>query len=223
MLTTLYPNFATFQDSLRSSEHEQVYERRYKLVSALHGCERPTHDDEYRLCRIKVRKEQFTGDTPKHVETHEEDGKRNVYVWRTPYSVYNRRLKTWVPVIDFNVLNCYPGHFLYTNEDETTNSYMIHRVEQQSLRLSMLDIIMNPSIVAMRICPIPKFAAELMKRGAIAKNDCCPITLNPLKECESLTLTSCYHLFDTPAIDRWLRENMECPTCKEKITSKCVV
>jgi len=223
MLTALYPNFATFQDSLRSSEHEQVYERRYKLVSARHGCERPTHDDEFRLCRIKVRKEYFTGDTPKRVETNEEDGKRHVYVWRTPYSAYNTRLKAWVPVIDFNVLNCYPGHFLYTNENETTESYMMHRAEQQSLRLKMLDVIMNPSIVEMGVCPIPRFAADLMKRGAIAKNDCCPITLNPLKDCESITITDCYHLFDTAAIDMWTRRNMDCPACKQKITSKCIV
>jgi hypothetical protein len=170
-----------------------------------------------------VRKEYFTGDTPKRVETNEEDGKRYVYVWRTPYSVYNRRLKAWVPVIDFNVLNCYPGHFLYTAEDETTASYMAHRVEQQSLRFKMLDMIMNPVVVESVACPIPKFAAELMKRGAIAKNDCCPITLNPLNECQSVTITDCYHLFDTVAIDTWMRKNMNCPSCKQKIISKSII
>lgn len=223
LLTTLYPNFATFQDSLRSSEFEEVYERRYKLVSAIHGCERPSIIDELKLCRIKVREDTIVETAPKKVKTNEEGMAREVYCWKTPYSIFNMRLNAWVPVIDFNVMNCYPGHFLYTNESESTQSYMKHRVCQQSLRSAMLDRIMNPTERMTSVFPIPKFAANLMKCGAIANNDSCPITMNYIKECSSITLTSCYHLFETDAINVWIRKNSGCPVCKEEITSVCVV
>lgn len=67
--------------------------------------------------------------------------------------------------------------------------------------------------------PIPPFVAAALKRDAIAKNDACPISLSPFSECDSVSLTSCYHLFETGSIQNWLKTHSACPFCKEKVTS----
>jgi hypothetical protein len=71
--------------------------------------------------------------------------------------------------------------------------------------------------------PLPPFAPrhvlEILKQDAISKGDSCPISFTPFAECESITVTSCFHLFETVAIQQWLATKQLCPTCKQLVTS----
>ena len=66
---------------------------------------------------------------------------------------------------------------------------------------------------------IPKFVAELIKKEAIDKNSMCPISMESFSECSSLRLTSCYHLFESDSLQRWLLSKSTCPVCKQEVTS----
>ena len=67
---------------------------------------------------------------------------------------------------------------------------------------------------------IPKFVAEALKRDAISKGESCPITMRLLSECQSLTLTSCYHLFEASSLAQWMTKSSSCPLCKQAVTSQ---
>jgi hypothetical protein len=66
---------------------------------------------------------------------------------------------------------------------------------------------------------IPKFVAEALKRDAVSKGESCPITMIPVGECSSVTMTSCYHLFEAAALERWMTTSSTCPVCKQEVAS----
>ena len=65
----------------------------------------------------------------------------------------------------------------------------------------------------------PRHVLEILKQDAISKGDSCPISFTPFAECESMTVTSCFHIFETAAIQQWLGTKQLCPTCKQLVTS----
>ncbi len=69
----------------------------------------------------------------------------------------------------------------------------------------------------------PKYVLELLKQDAIQKGESCSITMTPFQECASITATSCFHLFETAAIQAWLRGHTTCPVCKQAVRGQLVV
>jgi hypothetical protein len=69
------------------------------------------------------------------------------------------------------------------------------------------------------ICPnsLPKFVADLILRNAAAEGGRCPITMDPIEETEAFIVTACYHVFNTEALQRWLRERSTCPECNGRL------
>lgn len=72
--------------------------------------------------------------------------------------------------------------------------------------------------VASPSAPLPKFVADLIVADAIAKGTTCPITMEPLKA-DKVTVTSCYHVFDTEALNSWAASQdtatTVCPQCRK--------
>jgi hypothetical protein len=202
-LHSIYPFFAIFDDRLRSS-CKQAHEGRYKLVGICG-----------KIGNLKV--DNSIESVPRRVHTAEESS-REIYVWRTPYSV--RCDDKWVPVVDFSVDDCYEGPFPHTVENDVYE-YTYHRMKQQTLRLEMIDTIRKQEVTPRSA--VPKFIAELVQKEAIAKKESCPITMIPFEDCDSTTLTSCYHLYETAGINKWLENNMKCPICKQIISSTSVI
>jgi Ring finger domain len=68
--------------------------------------------------------------------------------------------------------------------------------------------------------PVPKFVADLIIADAIAKGTTCPITMEPLKA-DKVTVTSCYHVFDTEALNSWAASQdtatTVCPQCRKSL------
>lgn len=64
----------------------------------------------------------------------------------------------------------------------------------------------------------PKFVIDLIIADAIAKGITCPITMEPLKK-DKVTVTSCYHVFDTDALNSWaaaqITTSTVCPQCRK--------
>ena len=62
--------------------------------------------------------------------------------------------------------------------------------------------------------PIPEFVGRLLITNARQGSESCPISTIPYREIESLSATSCFHVFETESLQRWLRENRTCPVCR---------
>jgi hypothetical protein len=62
---------------------------------------------------------------------------------------------------------------------------------------------------------LPMFVIENHMHSEIARSEC-PIASIGLKECETVSMLSCYHVFDSASIHAWMRIKAECPVCKSK-------
>jgi hypothetical protein len=62
--------------------------------------------------------------------------------------------------------------------------------------------------------PLPKRIAWLVAEDASKKGETCSITLDPISPITA-SVTSCYHVFDKDAIQKWLLTNPLCPMCKK--------
>lgn len=70
-----------------------------------------------------------------------------------------------------------------------------------------------------RPLPIPEIVGSLLIRDAYQGSETCPITATPYNELHRLTATSCFHVFDTESIERWLTDQKSCPICRTEITN----
>ncbi len=61
---------------------------------------------------------------------------------------------------------------------------------------------------------IPRFVAEALLEKAIASEESCTITMEPLEK-EKTAATSCYHLFHRDALQEWRKTHTDCPVCKQ--------
>lgn len=64
---------------------------------------------------------------------------------------------------------------------------------------------------------VPPFVAELILKAAIEKKESCPISYQDFDQLASVTVTKCYHCFDTNALEQWLKTKAECPLCKSPV------
>jgi SUMO ligase MMS21 Smc5/6 complex component len=54
-----------------------------------------------------------------------------------------------------------------------------------------------------------------IKKLYIDKNETCPITYESLT-IETISITSCYHVFNKDAITNWFKTKNNCPVCRER-------
>ena len=76
----------------------------------------------------------------------------------------------------------------------------------------------NP-VVTTKPLHLPDPVGELLLNQAWASNDACSITAVPFKEIHSLSVTSCFHIFDTEALNHWCQTEQICPLCRTPITN----
>jgi len=65
---------------------------------------------------------------------------------------------------------------------------------------------------------IPTFVIQNHLENERNKNVNCPITLKPLKECDTLSVLSCFHIFDKESIIEYRIINNRCPICRVEAT-----
>jgi hypothetical protein len=72
------------------------------------------------------------------------------------------------------------------------------------------NIIPTPSIYT----PIPSFVLKNHIEQEMSKNAECAITCMPLKDCNKLSILSCFHIYQTEAIHKARELSKACPSCR---------
>ena len=62
--------------------------------------------------------------------------------------------------------------------------------------------------------PIPRRIAWLVAEDACKNKESCPISMEDISPITA-SVTSCFHVFDTPSLNIWLQEKNTCPSCRE--------
>jgi len=75
-----------------------------------------------------------------------------------------------------------------------------------------------PKPIRIKESSLPTHVLEALIRDAKSGKESCPISMNTYKECEELSITSCFHIFDRASIDHWLKHNTTCPICRKEST-----
>jgi hypothetical protein len=66
--------------------------------------------------------------------------------------------------------------------------------------------------------PMPKHIVQLIAENAVSRAEQCPITMDDLT-LENASVTSCYHVFNHDAINKWFEKDTTCPVCKTECTT----
>jgi hypothetical protein len=140
-----------------------------------------------------------SSDDPNITELTLSTGK--IHVWRTGLTVNHKDV--WLQVLDSDERQSIPGDYIFSCIDETTIHYEEGgQVDAPSLRPTL---------------QIPQFVAEIMKRDAISAKSSCSISLESLAEVP-VSITSCFHMFDSSSINKWLQRENSCPVCKSTVS-----
>lgn len=75
----------------------------------------------------------------------------------------------------------------------------------------------SPSKIAADTAPkqIPEFVCRALIREALERGESCPISLGEFTPETNMSVTSCYHVFETESLNSWLAVNNACPVCKQ--------
>lgn len=73
----------------------------------------------------------------------------------------------------------------------------------------------EPVLPRQEIIPLPMRVAWILAEYASRQGETCSITLDEISPVTA-SVTTCFHVFDTNALDRWFQTNTSCPICKQK-------
>lgn len=93
----------------------------------------------------------------------------------------------------------------YTIVDNPTMPY---------LRPQLLWELVPAVPVPPKLAPIPRRIAWLVAEDACKKGETCPISTEYISP-KTASVTSCFHVFDSQCINKWLEQHTTCPTCRE--------
>jgi len=89
-------------------------------------------------------------------------------------------------------------------------------------RVHRIEVPVERIVVETRVAPLPKAVGDILLSTARKGADSCPIAAVPFSECEALSITSCFHVFDTSSLARWRTDHTSCPVCRSKIENVVV-
>lgn len=107
-----------------------------------------------------------------------------------------------------------------SSSDDSHRSVMTLAPTAESQSIEPLDRLASVAVqqleerVVTEALPIPEFVGRLLITNARQGSESCPISTVPYGEIQSLSATSCFHVFETESLQRWLRENRTCPVCR---------
>jgi hypothetical protein len=88
---------------------------------------------------------------------------------------------------------------------------------QQPVRIVEVQVPVDRVVVQMRVQQLPKAVGDILLANARQGSESCPILAVPFKECEKISITSCFHIFDSESLIRWRADHTSCPVCRSKI------
>jgi len=101
----------------------------------------------------------------------------------------------------------FPGHTLPIGE--TTTDRPLWTLNGDGVEPAPVPVPKRASVA------IPMRIAWIIAEDASKKGETCAITLDELSPLTA-SVTSCYHVFTTKALDIWFQTNNTCPVCKQK-------
>lgn len=147
------------------------------------------------------------------------------FYWYLPFKIGG------IPIIDFQYSSWLPRDYkpIYPRENAEDIFETIRLLRFDNL--DALETARNPRIEAQELpnpppqplptpiqpvkeTKLPKHVHEALLRDAKSGTESCPISMNIYSECKSLSMTSCFHIFDKDSIDQWLKSNTTCPVCR---------
>ena len=85
------------------------------------------------------------------------------------------------------------------------------------VRIVEVEVPVERVVIQTKTMPLPKAVGEVLLKDARAGKDTCPIAATPFAECEKLSVSSCFHIFDAASLARWQEDHTSCPVCRCKI------
>lgn len=159
--------------------------------------------------------------------------------WYLPYQIAN------IPIIDFQYISWLPSDYkpIYTYQtyifEEFYEIRNLNNIQLGHARVSIttpprpppLDLYTPPPApsrpppaaeppkpVRIRESSLPSHVIDALIRDAKSGRESCPISMNTYADCEKLSITSCFHIFNKESIDYWLKDNTTCPVCRKEST-----
>jgi hypothetical protein len=136
----------------------------------------------------------------------------NIY-WYLPMSILDESTGD-IPIIDTQYMswvpsNYKPVHLKVENNQVFTQFLSIRR---RNLSLIANAIVLRPVIP---IVKLPSHVLDALLRDAKSGKESCPISMTLYSECDSLSITSCFHIFDKKSLALWFENNSTCPLCRK--------
>ena len=136
--------------------------------------------------------------------------------WYLPYEIAS------IPILDFQYLSWTPSY--YKPICIINNSIFDEFFEIRNLNLIQLQyairyqpILNEPSkAIPIKEFPLPTHVFEALLRDAKVGKECCPISMTSYSECEALSITSCFHIFEKNSIEQWFNTKTSCPVCRKE-------
>ena len=158
------------------------------------------------------------------------DNDEHLHLWRFPWCIHLAELDVWIPILDSDKREKIPGTFAYKTQYEVHNPWY---EEYRSLRTKMLKTIEEqqsrsvrrnafPRLRAAAIKP-PKHVAEIIKRDAIANKIICSISLDDITADMTVSVTPCFHIFESTSLKGWIQRTCTCPVCLNPISEETCV
>lgn len=88
---------------------------------------------------------------------------------------------------------------------------------QPEVRIVQVEVPVERVVVQTRSTPLPKAVGDILLSNARKSTETCPILATAFSECDLLSITSCFHIFDAPSLTRWCEDHTSCPVCRTKI------
>ena len=158
------------------------------------------------------------------------DNGEHLYLWRFPWCIQLEELDVWIPILDSDKRDKIPGAFAYKTQYEVHNPWY---EEYRSLRTNMLKTIEEqqwrtirrnaPPRLQVAATKPPKHVAEIIKRDAIANKMTCSICLDDITADMTVSVTACFHIFESTSLKGWIQRTCTCPVCLKPISEETCV
>jgi hypothetical protein len=164
---------------------------------------------------------------PIPVKIYTASGIVSTYYWKTGFDIVDDI--EIIPVYDFinkpYVIPDGPRVSCHGDYKDWCELRMREQIQNHRLMLSITgctEAVIDKPFVA-KEKGLPTFVAAALKKAGIDAGAECMISMMPLKDCTKVSVTNCYHCFDSESLSEWFKTKNVCPLCKADITSVVLV
>lgn len=91
--------------------------------------------------------------------------------------------------------------------------------EEPEIRVMEVRVPVERVVIQTRASTLPTPVGQVLLDHARKGSETCPIAATPFSECGSLSVTSCFHVFDTDSLQRWRESHSTCPVCRSEVVN----